>query len=889
MSAVRHISAYSSRVLALAVAALTGIGVLAVAPPAFAVAPSIVSVVPAEVGMGAGQSGHAPETVTINVDNVAVSDTVTVTFPAFTGLSAVVQTPLTTGGGHTIVTAKVSTSSSSTVSSGFNLTLTDTTTSSSATHAFAIVAAPTLTSASPARLVAGTTTSVALTGTGLQNGVVASTTQSGVTFGAVAFGSATSGTVSVTVGNTVPGGPISTTLTNPDGGWSTQAGAISVDTFPVTDVSPATASNATSSSAVPLTVTGQGIPSGSTTLRLTPTFNVTGQDPIVANPTSIAANGQTWQGNVNLVGVAPGAYQLQLVNGSQLGTLTSKSFTVTTAGAPSISTVTPSTVGQGADTTLALTGANFARGVTVTSSKAGVTFGPTTFTSTTQISVPIKVASNAATGATPMTVTNTGPAPNATTNSSALTIASGPAITSLSPTALGQGAATTLTINGTGFKTGATVTFGTGITATGGLSSSSATQLKIPVKVAATAPAKVDVTVKNPDMGSATMQLTIDPMTLTSAAPRYVSNSFSGNLVLTGTGFRAGATVTFPASSGVVVQSGKTATMSNGGTTLTVPIAVTRTTAAAIDVTATNTNTDFGSVSCTGCLGVAITPSRPTGALATKSGTSATVQWNAVTAPNDGGAPVTGYTVTVTSPANTGIAPQSLGPGATSTTFNNLADGTDYVFGITVTNAAMLTSKAAVASTSRLAKLTLNAGATHVISGQSVRLFGRLLTASGVPIAGESVVVHHRSDSGGQGTVGDVTTDVSGRWSLITRPRVNQTYTASYAGDGTNEAATSGGKRVIANARVTIHGSASQNGVTIYGRVAPNKAGETVRLVAIDQNGQLHHLGRQFLTGESRYRFHHAMPDPRWRLQVRIGPTGGNGAGRSSFIRFAQQ
>ena len=878
------------------VAALVGGGVVAVAPSAVAAAPNIVSVTPAAtVGVGAGQSGHPARQIMINVDNVATTDTVTVTFPGFTGLSATVVTPLTTGGGHTIVTANVSTSASSTPSSGFNLTLTDVTTGTSDTTPFAIVAAPTLSSASPARLVRGTTTSVTLTGTGLQSGVVASASgASGVTFGAVTVGGGgTSGTVSVTVANNSPTGALAVTLTNPDGGWVTQSGAISIDSFVVSDISPATSSNAGSNTAVPLTVTGQGIPPGSTTLRLTPTFAVTGQDPIVVSPTSIASNGLQWQGNANLVGVAPGNYQVQLVNGSDTGTLTTKSFTVTAAGAPTITTVTPASIGQGADTTLTLTGTNFAHGASVTFSKpAFTTTGPVVFTSTTQLQVPIHVASNAATGlanATNVTVTNTGPAPNAGTKNAAITATTGPTISSLSPSPIGQGATTTLTITGTGFQSQATVTFGTGITATGGPTAASSTQIKIPVKVASNAPAKVDVTVKNPDLGASKVQLTVNPVTLTSASPRYVPNTFSDNLVLTGTGFRTGATVSFPASSGVAVQSGKSATMTNNGATLTVPIVVTRTSAASIDVTVTNTGTDFGSVTCTGCLGVAVAPSKLAGVVATKSGTSATVQWSAVTPPRDGGAPVTGYNVTVTSPVNSGVAPQALGPTATSASFTNLDGATDYVFAVTVTNAANLTSPPASASTSRKSHLTLRTGASRVVTGQSVRVFGRLLDANGAPITGVSVAVSARSDAGVHHDLGSGTTDSAGHWSMIVRPRVNQTYTAAFIGDGTNEAAHSGTRRVVANARVTIHGSASAEEITVYGRVAPNKSGETVRLVAIDRAGQVHHLGHEFLNGRSRYRFHHGLPAAGWRLQVRISATGGNGAGKSSYLRFALQ
>jgi len=582
---------------------------------------------------------------------------------------------------------------------------------------------------------------------------------------------------------------------------------------------------------------------------------------------------------------------VQLVNGSDTGTLMNSSFTVTTAGAPTINTVTPATIGQGADTTLTITGTNFARGAMVTFSKPTfTTTGPVVFTNTTQIQVPIHVASNAATGlanATNVTVTNTGAAPNTVTKTAAVQVTAGPTITSLSPSPIGQGATTTLTITGTGFQSQATVVFGTGITATSGPTSSSSTQIKIPVKVASNAPASVDVTVKNPDLGASKMALPVNAVTLTSVSPRYVSNTYSGNLVMTGTGFRTGATVTFPAGSGVAVQSGKSATMSNNGTTLTVPIVVTRSSAAPIDVTVTNTGTDLGTVTCTGCLGVAVAPSKLSGVVATKSGTTATVQWTGVMPPRDGGAPVTGYHVTVTSPANSGVPDQAPGPNATSASFTNLDAATDYIFAVTVTNAATLTSPPASASTSRKSQLTLRTGASRVVTGQSVRVFGRLLDANDVPIAGVSIAVSARSDAGAHHSVGDSTTDSTGRWSMIVRPRVNQTYSATFAGDGTNEAAQSGTERVVANARVTINGSSTAETATIYGRVAPNKSGETVRLVAIDRSGRVHHLGHDFLNGRSRYRFHRALPDPTWRLQVRIGATGGNGPGRSTYLRFA--
>jgi hypothetical protein len=878
---------------ALAVAAVVGGAVLAAAPPALAAAPNILSVSPAAtVGLGAGQSGHPARQVVIQVDNVATTDGVTLTFPSWSGLSASVVSKVANGG-HTDVTASISTSSSSTAGSKPDLTLTDTTTSSSDTAQFTVVAAPTLSSLSPTHVLRGTTTTVTIAGTGLQSGVALSAPAgSGVTFGAVALGggSSTAGTVSVTVAPGASPGPVAVTVTNPDAGWSTLANALNVDTFAVTDVSPATASDATGNTAVALTVSGTGIPSGSTTLRLTPTFAVTGQDPIVASPTSISADHTTWQGMVNLVAAAPGSYQLQLVNGAEIGTLTSKAFTVTSAGAPTITSVTPGQVGQGTDTTITIVGTNFAHGAGVSFSKPTVTTtGSVIFDSTTQLRVPIHVASNALTGsgnAVNVTVTNTGGGSGV--RNSALVITAGPTITGFSPTSLGQGAATTLTINGSNFSTTgakAAVTFGTGVIATGA-PSVTATQIKVAVKVDARPPATVSVKVQNPDLGAATASLPINAITLTAVSPRYVSKTYSGDLVLTGSGFRTGATVTFSSGSGVAIQGGKTATVSNSGATLTVPVTVSRTSPASVDVTVTNTGTDFGSVICAACLGVAVAPTAPAGAAANKAGTSATVTWTAVTSPADGGAPITGYTVTVTAPANSGVPAQSLGPTATSATFNNLATGSDYVFAVTATNQANLTSAPASATTSRRSQLDLHAGSSHVVTGQSERLFGRLLAASGAPIAGASVVVHRRSDAGVRGPVGTASTDASGRWSLITRPHVNETYTASFAGDGTNDGSASNGARVVADARVTIHGTRdpARDALTVYGRVAPDKEGETVRLVGIDANGRLHHLGRTFLNSQSRYRFHLPQPNAGWRLQVRIGATGGNGPGRSPYL-----
>jgi hypothetical protein len=58
--------------------------------------------------------------------------------------------------------------------------------------------------------------------------------------------------------------------------------------------------------------------------------------------------------------------------------------------------------------------------------------------------------------------------------------------------------------------------------------------------------------------------------------------------------------------------------------------------------------------------------------------------------------------------------------------------------------------------------------------------------------------------------------------------------------------------------------------------------------VARDSSGRLHHLGAVFLSSRSTYRFRVPLASGTWRLQVRIGQTGGNGAGRSGLLRVSR-
>ena len=134
---------------------------------------------------------------------------------------------------------------------------------------------------------------------------------------------------------------------------------------------------------------------------------------------------------------------------------------------PDITSINPTSVGQGATVNVAVNGTSFKSDAAITFSGSGITVNSVNYTSTILLSVNITVASNAATGARNIFIHNV--ADNLKdTLASALTIISKPDVTSINPTSRQQGTVGTLTITGTGFAAGANlaVSFsGTGVTA----------------------------------------------------------------------------------------------------------------------------------------------------------------------------------------------------------------------------------------------------------------------------------------------------------------------------------------------------------------------------------------------------------------------------------------
>jgi type II secretory pathway pseudopilin PulG len=124
-----------------------------------------------------------------------------------------------------------------------------------------------------------------------------------------------------------------------------------------------------------------------------------------------------------------------------------------------------------------------------------------------------------------------------------------PTITSVTRNNVGSGSTQTLTISGSSFVAGATVSIDTGAGVFSSVTSNTGTVITVPFT--ASAAGFYTLAVTNPDGGRATTSLTVNPApSITSANPASVSGGVQTTVNLAGTGFQTGAGGTITSSAG---------------------------------------------------------------------------------------------------------------------------------------------------------------------------------------------------------------------------------------------------------------------------------------------------------------------------------------------------
>ena len=430
---------------------------------------------------------------------------------------------------------------------GVTVTVTVNSQPGSLTSGFTYVVPATVSSLSPNGGSTTGGTAVTITGTNFAAGAT-------VTFGSVAatnvvVASATRITATTPAGSA---GAVTVTVTNPGAAGGSLANGFTYVVVPtVSSVSP---NNGPIAGGTVVTIAGTNFASGATvTFGGTAATNV-----VVVSGTQITATTPAGSAGVVTVTVTVNSQPGSVANG------------FTYVAPPTLTSVSPNTGSTAGGTAVTLIGTNFAAGATVT-------FGGTAGTnvvvvSGTQITATTPAASA---GAATVTVTNPGVLGASLTNGYTYVVV--PTVTSISPNNGPIAGSTAVTITGTNFASGATVTFGA--TAATNVVVVSATQITATTPAHAAGAVTVIVTV-NGQPGSLASGFTYNaPTTVTSVSPNNGPVAGGTAVTITGTNFASGATVTFgaTAATSVVIVSGtqitaKTPAGSVGSVTVTVTV-----------------------------------------------------------------------------------------------------------------------------------------------------------------------------------------------------------------------------------------------------------------------------------------------------------------------------
>jgi hypothetical protein len=233
------------------------------------------------------------------------------------------------------------------------------------------------------------------------------------------------------------------------------------------------------------------------------------------------------------------AFTVSVLGGTSAGTV---------AYRPTVTSVSPTVLDAGGSTTLTVTGSGFVSGATV-----GIT-GPSTdvkasnvtvATGGTSLTTAVAAGAGAAVGSYSVRVT--APDHASGTCSHCLAIGPAPTLAGTAPTQVAVGANVTLTLTGTGFEPGATVTLGGPSPLSLGPTAITATAITAALSVpTTTTTGSYAVTVTDPDHTSATgvVLSVIAAPTLSSVTPKVHKThlpSGSVTITVTGTGFAHGA------------------------------------------------------------------------------------------------------------------------------------------------------------------------------------------------------------------------------------------------------------------------------------------------------------------------------------------------------------
>jgi hypothetical protein len=387
-----------------------------------------------------------------------------------------------------------------------------------------------LTSIVPDTGARGTTQAVTLTGISFQAAPATgiSVTGGGITVGAFTVVDDTTITANFIITSTAA-------LTARNVKVITATGATTPVTFTVVNpgtpilssIAPATGLRRTAAAPNPVSVvlTGSNFTAGSTVNVVAPANGLSVTGVTVVSATQINATFNT----TTTATIGPRSITVTSPGG------TSDPVTYTVLG-PVLTSISPTSAlrGQGAAIPVSIFGSGLTGATAVTMSGGGITVGPITVVSDTQITTTFTIAAGAAGTARNVTVT----APGGVSNSVAftVTIPATPTLTSISPSTGVRGTAFQVTLTGTNFKTGETTVAvsGTGVSVSGvTVTSPTTATATLTITTTATLGARtVTISVAGAAAASNTVPFTVQGATLTSISPNSATHPATGTLAV---------------------------------------------------------------------------------------------------------------------------------------------------------------------------------------------------------------------------------------------------------------------------------------------------------------------------------------------------------------------
>lgn len=411
---------------------------------------------------------------------------------------------------------------------------------------------PSISLVSPGVLRQGDTSQpLTITGAGFRSGGAITISGTGLTLGSTSVVNDTTANVTVTVASNAAVGVRDVTFTQPAAGGgdaTTSTGSLSIH-HPDPTVTALTPGIAVQGTDVSFTLTGTDFRDGAT-VSFGADVTVTSYTRDSDTSATVAAS----IGDAAAFGLRSVTYLQPAAGGGASASLTNA--VRIDAPTPTVTSVSPTSLRQGqSNQTLTVNGANFRSGGAVTISGTGLTLGSTTFVSTTQVTIPVTVADDATAGARSVTFTQPAAGGGAAgTGTNLLSVHyPNPTITTVSPTQIGRTTSGTLTVTGTGFRSGFTLTTpASGVTLTGSTLDSD-TQVRVSFSVSGSATlGSQNLTYTQAAAGggaavtkTGAFEVLPPPPTVTAISPSALTVGSANFLVrVTGTGFVAGTTAT---------------------------------------------------------------------------------------------------------------------------------------------------------------------------------------------------------------------------------------------------------------------------------------------------------------------------------------------------------